>query len=80
MWGIIVVGTVDNLLRPVLVGNRLKIHTVLTFMSIVGGLMVFGASGLILGPVVLTLTMVLLEIWPRRTAVEVVNSVDQQPV
>ena len=63
LWGILVVGTIDNLLRPVLVGNRLKLHTVLAFISVVGGLMWFGPSGLILGPVVLTITCVLLEIW-----------------
>lgn len=68
LWGILVVGTIDNLLRPIMVGNRLKLHTVLAFISVVGGLIVFGASGLILGPVVLTITMVLLEIWAVRSA------------
>lgn len=66
LWGVLVVGTVDNLLRPVLVGNRLKLHTVLAFMSVVGGLMLFGASGLILGPVALTITTVLLQSWRNR--------------
>lgn len=61
LWGMLVVGTVDNLLRPVLVGNRLKLHTVLAFISVVGGLMLFGPAGLILGPVALTITTVLLE-------------------
>jgi predicted PurR-regulated permease PerM len=65
-WGVLVVGTVDNLLRPVLVGNRLKLHTVLAFLSIVGGLLLFGAAGLILGPVVLTITRELIGIWPMR--------------
>ncbi len=62
-WGMLIVGTIDNLLRPVLVGNRLKLHTVLAFISVVGGLMHFGAAGLILGPVALTITTVLLEVW-----------------
>ena len=65
-WGILVVGTIDNLLRPVLVGNRLKLHTVLAFLSLVGGLLLFGSSGLILGPVILTVTMGLLEVWRSR--------------
>ena len=50
-WGAGVVGTIDNLLRPVLVGRRLNLHTVLAFISVVGGLLVFGSSGLVLGPV-----------------------------
>ena len=48
-------------------GNRLKLHTVLIFVSVVGGLIVFGASGLILGPVTLTITLALLESWRGRT-------------
>ena len=68
VWGGAVVGTIDNLLRPILVGKRLKLHTILAFLSVVGGLMLFGASGLILGPLSLTVTTVLLEIWHRRTA------------
>ncbi|MEO8160296.1 MAG: AI-2E family transporter [Arenimonas sp.] len=64
-WGAIVVGGIDNLLYPMLVGNRLKMHTLVAFVSIVGGLMVFGASGLILGPVVFTVTRLLLEVWKR---------------
>lgn len=70
MWGVVVVGTADNLLRPILVGNRLRMHTVLAFISLVGGLMFFGASGLILGPVVLTITIGLGEIWTRRIRAE----------
>jgi predicted PurR-regulated permease PerM len=69
-WGLFVVAGIDNLLLPFLVGNRLKLHTVLAFISMVGGLMVFGASGLILGPVILTITAVLLQIWRSRTAAE----------
>lgn len=62
IWGAIVVGGIDNLLYPMLVGSRLKIHTILAFISIVGGLIVFGSSGLILGPVIFTVTRLLLEI------------------
>lgn len=76
VWGMIVVGGIDNLLRPILVGNRLKLHTVLAFMSVVGGLIAFGPSGLILGPVALTVTTVLLEIWRRRTPVASVARIE----
>lgn len=69
LWGMLVVGTIDNLLRPILVGTRLKLHTVLTFLSIVGGLILFGPAGFILGPVTLTVTIALLEIWVGRNSV-----------
>ena len=67
-WGAIVVGGIDNLLYPMLVGRRLKMHSIVAFVSIVGGLIVLGPSGLILGPVTFTVTRVLLEIWSRRNA------------
>jgi predicted PurR-regulated permease PerM len=66
LWGGIVVGSVDNLLRPILVGRRLKQHTLVAFLSVVGGLLLFGPSGLILGPLCFTLTAVLLESWRLR--------------
>ena len=66
VWGMLVVGTVDNLLRPIFVGNRLNQHTLLVFMSLVGGLMLFGSSGLILGPVVLAITLFLISIWAAK--------------
>jgi predicted PurR-regulated permease PerM len=66
-WGAIVVGGIDNLLYPMLVGNRLKIHTAVAFVSIVGGLIIFGPAGVILGPVVFTVTRLLLQVWRRPT-------------
>ena len=78
VWGMMVVGTIDNLLYPILVGNRLKLHTILAFISVVGGLILFGPSGLILGPVALTITMMLLEIWRSRTTAEAVVRVEPE--
>jgi predicted PurR-regulated permease PerM len=67
-WGLGVVSLIDNLLYPILVGQRLRLHTLPVFIAIVGGLTVFGSSGVILGPVILAITVALVEIWRRRTA------------
>ncbi|MDQ3253120.1 MAG: AI-2E family transporter, partial [Acidobacteriota bacterium] len=67
-WGGIVIALIDNLLYPVLVGNKLRLHTVPVFIAIVGGLTVFGAAGVVLGPVTLALAVALIDIWRRRTA------------
>lgn len=74
LWGAIVVGGIDNLLYPMLVGRRLKMHTLLAFVSIVGGLAVFGSAGLILGPVTFAITRQLLEIWNRRSEPPIASS------
>jgi predicted PurR-regulated permease PerM len=67
-WGVLVVSLVDNLLYPVLVGQRLRLHTLPVFIAIVGGLALFGSAGVVLGPVTLAVTVALVEIWRRRTA------------
>jgi predicted PurR-regulated permease PerM len=51
----LVVGSVDNLLRPRLVGKDTKMHELLIFFSTLGGLMFFGATGFILGPILAAL-------------------------
>ena len=51
----LVVGSVDNVLRPRLVGQDTKMHELLIFFSTLGGLMLFGAMGFILGPILAAL-------------------------
>ena len=67
-WGTIVVGLIDNLLLPLLVKNRLRVHTVLVFIAVLGGLFAFGATGAVLGPLILAIALALVEIWRRRMA------------
>jgi predicted PurR-regulated permease PerM len=67
VWGGLVVSSIDNLLYPYLVGGRLRLHTILTFFAILGGIWLFGPAGLILGPVALAVTIGLLEVWRSRT-------------
>ena len=66
-WGSIVIGLIDNLLYPLLVGERSRMHTVAIFIAIMGGLVAFGAAGLIVGPVVLAITLALLQVWRQHT-------------
>jgi predicted PurR-regulated permease PerM len=65
-YGTVVISGIDNVLYPILAGGRLRLHTVVVFIAIVGGLTLFGASGLILGPLIAALTIGLLEIWRAR--------------
>lgn len=58
-----VVGSVDNLMRPKLVGRDTQLHELLIFLSTLGGLMFFGASGFILGPVLAALFVTVWEIF-----------------
>jgi len=67
-WGSLVIGLIDNLLYPLLVGKQMRLHTLVAFFAIVGGISVFGMSGIVLGPVIVAITMALMEIWRQRTA------------
>jgi predicted PurR-regulated permease PerM len=62
IWGALVIGSVDNFLRPKLVGEKTRLHELLIFFSVLGGLQVFGVIGLVLGPVVVAITIALLDV------------------
>jgi predicted PurR-regulated permease PerM len=67
VWGVIVIGLIDTLLYPLLVGRKLTLYPIAMFFAFVGGVLLFGMSGLVLGPLLLTLTWTALEIWRERT-------------
>jgi predicted PurR-regulated permease PerM len=60
-WGAVVIGQVDSVLRPYVISERAKLHTLLVFFALLGGVKAFGVMGLFIGPVVLSVTLVLLQ-------------------
>ena len=64
--GSLIISTLDNVLYPILVGSRLRLHTVPVFLAMIGGVWLFGVSGLLLGPIIFNLTVSLLAIWRSR--------------
>jgi predicted PurR-regulated permease PerM len=80
VWGTFIVGLIDNLLYPLLVKNKLRLHTVPVFIAVLGGLFAFGATGVVIGPVVLAVALALLDIWRRRMALgEIEEAVNRPP-
>jgi predicted PurR-regulated permease PerM len=61
--GILLIGMADNLLRPLLVSTKTKIHPLLLFFSVLGGIQAFGMIGLVGGPLIVTLFLTLVEIY-----------------
>jgi predicted PurR-regulated permease PerM len=66
LWGALAISLVDNLIRPIIIGDATKLHTLLIFFSILGGIRVFGFLGLVMGPVVLAIGIALIEIFRRE--------------
>jgi predicted PurR-regulated permease PerM len=62
-WGLLIVSTVDNFLRAFLIGTRTKTNQLLTFLSVFGGIGMFGLVGVIFGPLILTLFFTFLHIY-----------------
>jgi predicted PurR-regulated permease PerM len=58
-WGLAVVHPVDNVLRPYLIGGRVKLSTLYVFFAVIGGLKAFGALGPFIGPLILAITVAL---------------------
>lgn len=63
IWGIVVVGLVDNLVKPLLIRRGLEIHGAVVFFSLIGGLATFGAIGLVLGPLLVSLFLAVLRLY-----------------
>jgi predicted PurR-regulated permease PerM len=70
LWGGLVISTVDNFLRPKLMQQYTKLHELFVFFSVLGGLQVFGLLGIVLGPVVLAVTIGLLNTFKPQPAAE----------
>lgn len=67
-WGGLIVASIDNLLHPMLIGSRLKLHAIPALVGAIGGIFLFGASGLVLGPAAIVLTWALVDILKSRYA------------
>lgn len=63
IWSVVVVGMIDNIVRPLFMKGSAGMGTLLIFFSILGGLNYFGLTGLLYGPMVFGLTLVLLYIY-----------------
>ncbi|MDO8499871.1 MAG: AI-2E family transporter [bacterium] len=53
--GVSVISTVDNFIRPILIGQHTKMHPIIILFSTLGGIILFGVSGLVIGPVISSL-------------------------
>jgi predicted PurR-regulated permease PerM len=66
--GIFVVGTVDNILRPILISGRVELNGLLVLISVIGGISAFGLLGIVLGPVLIAVAAAVLEAERERRA------------
>jgi len=65
-YGVAVIGTADNLLRPLFLGRHMEAHPLLLFLGVLGGITLFGFAGIVLGPIVVAFLNVAVRLLRRR--------------
>jgi predicted PurR-regulated permease PerM len=66
LYGALIISTIDNFLRPYIVGKKGGIHPVLVLIGVLGGIAVFGFIGFVIGPLILAIMITFLEIYDRE--------------
>jgi len=74
LWGLFAVSLIDNVLYPILVAEELSFYRLAVFFAVFGGLIAFGFTGIVLGPLILAITVLLVEIWSAREHSTVVRN------
>lgn len=66
LWGLILVSTPDNFLRPLFIGNMAGLPVFFLYIGILGGLKVFGMTGILLGPMIVTMVLAFARIYKEE--------------
>jgi len=62
----VIISNLDNFLKPFLIGGKTKIHNLLIFFSVLGGIVKFGVLGIFLGPLILALFLSIIDIYKNH--------------
>lgn len=65
IWGVVVVGLSDNVVKPILVKRGMDLHGAVVFFALLGGLSAFGLAGLVVGPLAVAFFLAVVRIWHR---------------
>jgi predicted PurR-regulated permease PerM len=64
-WSALVVGMVDNIIKPIVIKGGMEMHGAIVFFALIGGFMAFGMIGIVLGPLSVSLLLAVLRIYQR---------------
>lgn len=67
--GLFVVSTVDNIVRPIVVGSKIDIHPMILFFAILGGLKAFGFLGIFIAPVIVAVIDAFIMLYKKRYSI-----------
>ncbi len=67
-YGVLVIASIDNIVRPLLMKEKIELPYIFLFFSVIGGLITFGFTGLFLGPTIFALFITLIKLYERKFA------------
>lgn len=63
LFGLVIISTIDNVLRPILIRSKVEVHSFITFLAILGGISAFGFYGIFFGPLVVSLLITVIQLY-----------------
>ena len=70
LYGALFISTIDNVIKPRIIGQKANVHPLLVLLGVLGGMSAFGFIGLIIGPLVLSLFIALINIYQEQDIIK----------
>ena len=80
LWGALVVSSIDNFVRPILIGGQAKISTLFLFFGMIGGIEAYGILGLFLGPALMAAVTAFVEIYREEYVLSAEDPPPERPM
>jgi predicted PurR-regulated permease PerM len=78
LWGGLLVSSMDNIIRPIVIGREAKLPVIILFLSILGGLRTFGLRGVVIGPVVVASVVTFLQIYKTEFQKRIIKNYHEE--
>ncbi|MBY0482983.1 MAG: AI-2E family transporter [Nitrosomonas sp.] len=73
LWGVLVISSIDNVVRPYLISRGSSLSFLLTFLGVTGGIVAYGFIGIFIGPPILAVGVMLTQLWTAHPATGIEN-------
>jgi len=73
LWGLLAISSIDNVVKPYLISRSSKLPLLLIVLGVLGGVIAFGFIGLFIGPPMLAIGLILIQLWITRRSDETVT-------
>lgn len=80
LWGALIIGTIDNIIRTYMVKGKAEVNPIFVFFSLLGGITLFGFWGVVLGPLIVAITATILHIYEMEFGSDLEGHHSSQPV